>query len=124
MDKDKRTQKATGVATMDTNQYKVIVEEIRGISSDIARLDLDLTRDRHELSDFKVQMATLTEEVKQLRKEMTAMKNEVGREVEDSLKPVTKDMNALSKEIKQKKTLIITKNGFMDWIRNRFMKAR
>ena len=102
---------------MENKKYQVLIEEVRGISSDIARLDLDLTRDRHELADFKVQMATLTEEVKQLRKEMSAIKGDVGREVEDTLKPVSKDMNALQKEISKKKTLIITKNGLVDFFK-------
>ncbi len=100
-------------------KYNTLIKEVREISSDIARLDADLTKDRQELSDFKVQMATLTEEVKQLRVQMAHITGDVGDKVKDTLKPAVKAVDNLKDEIKKKKSINFGGNRFLSWFKRK-----
>ncbi len=103
---------------MQNEKYDTLIREVREISSDIARLDADLTKDRQDLADFKVKMARLAEEVKQSRKETSAITKDVGDKVKDTLKPAVKEVTALKDEISKKKTIVVTR-GVLDWFRQR-----
>jgi len=102
---------------MIDKKYQTIIGEIRDISSDIARLDGDLTKDRQDLQDFKVQMTTLTEEVEQLRKELYSVLKNVSSKVKKSLQPAVEEVSNLKKEIKQKKMIALKNINFWNFFK-------
>jgi len=110
---------------MEDKQFEVLLNEIRGVSSAIERLSNDLgrdaTRDRQEASDHSVALATITEGVRQMRKAVNTITGDVGDKVGDTLKPAVKEVvvatTSLKKEISKKKSIIITKNGIIDWFK-------
>jgi chromosome segregation ATPase len=104
---------------MIDKKYQTIIGEIRDISSDIARLDADLTKDRNDLSDSKVQMATLTGQVEQLRKEFSAVVEDINQKVTEALKPAIKEVKNLKKEMEQKKVVALKSISFWNFFRFR-----
>ena len=88
-------------------KYETLIGEIREISSDIARLDADLTKDRQDLQDFRVQMSTMTSEVEELRKELNSVLANVSIKVKESLEPAIDEVKKLKKEIGGKKTIAL-----------------
>jgi chromosome segregation ATPase len=101
-------------------QYENLMAEIRGLREEVGRIDRDLSRDREDLEDFKVEMATMKEEIKQVRLGLNANADKVKDKVGDALQPARHEMAKLTQEIKKKKTLIITKSGIVDWIKSKF----
>lgn len=108
---------------MIDRKYHTLIKEVREISSDIARLDADLTKDRHNLANLEVNMAGLSEEVKQLRKQMESIKRDVGHEVKDTLRPAVKEVTKLKNEIKGKKSIIIKRGEFLAWFKQRIKRG-
>jgi chromosome segregation ATPase len=86
-------------------KYKTLINEIRGISSDIASLNEDLIKDRQGLADLNVKIETLKSEVEQLRKEISAVVDDVGDRVKNTLKPAVKEVSSLKEEIEKKKVV-------------------
>jgi len=105
---------------MIDHKYQTLIKEIRDISSDIARLDQDLTRDRQDVADIKVNMANLSEEVNQLRREMAAITSDVGDKVKDTLKPAVKEVHSLKDAIQKKRQVIIKGVSFYSWVKSKF----
>ena len=102
-------------------QYKNLMEEIKGVRIEVAGIDEQLTRDRHDIEDFKVQMASMKSEIEQLRHELVANASNVKNKVSDALVQPMKDVAKLSNEIKNAKKIVIVKNSLVDWIKKRWM---
>lgn len=107
---------------MIDKKYQTIIGEIREISSDIARLDADLTKDRNDLSDFRVQMANLATEVEQLRKEFNSVVDDVSLKVKETLEPAIKEVYNLKKEMEQKKVVALKSVSLWNYFRFRIKK--
>lgn len=103
------------------SQYKNLMEEVRGLREEVGRIDRDLARDRHDLEDFKVQMDSMKSEIKQLREALMANADKVKDRVTDALEPVSKEVVKLKDVIQKKKTLYIFKDGFIDWVKSKWM---
>jgi chromosome segregation ATPase len=103
-------------------KYETIIGEIRDISSDIARLDNDLTKDRHDLADFKVRIDTLTSEMEQFRKEFNSVLTDIESKVKEALKPAIKEVKNLKKEMEQKKVVALKSMSFWNFFRFRVRK--
>ena len=102
-------------------QYKNLIEEVRGIREEVGRIDRDLSKDRHDLQDFRVQMANMISEIKQVREALTSTADKVKDKVSDALEPAVKEVKILKDEIKKKKTIYVFKDGFKDWIKSKWM---
>lgn len=97
------------------------MEEIKGVRNEVAGIDEQLTRDRHDIEDFKVQMASMKSEVEQLRHELVANANNVKNKVTDALQPAVKSVDSLKNVIQKKKTIYIFKDGFKDFLKSKWM---
>jgi chromosome segregation ATPase len=102
---------------IEKTHYNNLMSEIRGMREEIGRIDRDLCRDRQDMEDFKVQMATMKEEIKQLRGELMANADKVKDRVVDALEPAVKEVSKLKNEIKNKKRIIVFKRGFFQWLK-------
>ena len=102
-------------------QYKNLMEEIKGVRSEVAGIDEQLTRDRHDIEDFKVQMASMKSEVEQLRHELVANVSNIKTKVSAALEQPIKEVTKLSNEIKKAKKIVIVKNSLVDWFKKRLM---
>ena len=101
-------------------QYKNLMAEVRGMREEVGRIDRDLSRDRADMEDFKVQMATMKEEIKQVRSAVAANSDKVRDKVTDALEPAVKSVDKLKDEIRKKKAIYIFKNGFVDWLKEKW----
>lgn len=102
---------------LDNTHYKNIMAEVRGMREEVGRIDRDLSRDRQDIEDFKVQMASMKEEIKQLRQEINANASKVKDKVEDALEPARHEVAKLTQEIKKKKTVMVHKKNWFGWLR-------
>jgi DNA repair exonuclease SbcCD ATPase subunit len=116
-------------ATMEKNQYKVIIEELRDVKAKIqetrdeaGRIDRDLTKDRHDLEDFRVRLGRVEEEIQSLKRLLTENVETMKDKVQDALKPAVKEVASLKQEIAKKRSIIVTKNSLIDWIKGVFGK--
>lgn len=107
---------------MKDEKYQTIIGEIRDISSDIARLDGDLTKDRQDLQDFNVKMESLKGEIEQLRKEFGSVVEDINQKVKEALKPAIKEVHNLKKEMEQKKMIALKSVSLWNFFRFRVKK--
>jgi DNA repair exonuclease SbcCD ATPase subunit len=114
---------------MEKNQYKVIIEELRDVKAKIqetrdeaGRIDRDLTKDRHDLEDFRVRLGRVEEEIQSLKRLLTENVETMKDKVQDALKPAVKEVASLKQEIAKKRSIIVTKNSLIDWIKGVFGK--
>ena len=94
---------------MNDEKYNVLFKAIQGCRDEIAEIDRDLEGDRRELQNFQVNMATLKEEVAQLRKALSTNVQRVQDKVQDVVDPAVEQVDKLRKEIKNKKTMVFRK---------------
>ncbi len=104
---------------MDKTQYQNLIEEVRALRDEVARIDRDLGIDRHDLEDFRIQMDEMKSEIRELRGALSTNADRVQDKVNDVLKPAVKQVNDLQKTIDKKKTLIIT-HTFWEWFKSKF----
>ena len=102
---------------MKDNQYDNLIEEVRGIRKEIAQIDRDLAKDRQDLCDFRIEMAGMKSELKEFRGMIGSNAERVEEKVTDALGPAIRSVDSLKREIKKKKTIIISKSKFIDWIK-------
>ncbi len=102
---------------MIDDQYKNLIGEVRGIRKEIAQIDSDLAKDRQDLGDFRVEMAGMKDELKEFRGMINQNAERVGNKVTDALEPAVDSVESLRREIKKKKTIIISKNKLIDWFK-------
>ena len=111
----------TNTIKKDT-KYETLIGEVREISSDIARMDDDLTKDRQGMQDFQVKLDTLAGQVEQLRKEFSSVVDDIEHKVKETLKPAIKEVKQLKKEMEQKKVVALKTMSFWNFFRFRFRK--
>lgn len=92
---------------MDTENYKVLLEEIRGTREEVGRIDRDLAKDRQDIGDFKVRLAGVEAEIKEMRIAIISQANKVKDKVSDAVEPMEKQIAGLTQTIKKKKTLVL-----------------
>lgn len=106
---------------MEDAKYQTLIKEVRGMRQEISRMDRDLGLDRHDMGDFRVEMEALKAEVKQLRADFSSNAKRVGDKVSDAMQPAVDSVDSLKKEMKKKQTIIIFKNGFWDFFKNKMI---
>jgi len=108
---------------MIDEQFKELLEEVRGLRHEVSVIDRDLTGDRKDIGDLKVEIAGLKAEVRELRSMVGSNADKVKERVTDALEPAIESVDGLRKEIKKKKTLVIVKKGFLDWLKRKEVRA-
>ncbi len=82
------------------------------------RIDRDLANDRRDIGDFKVRLASLEAESKEMRTAIGSQADKVKDKVTDAVEPMGKQIAGLTQTIKKKKTLVlIEKIGIMKMIK-------
>src|SRR3972149_4981328 len=104
---------------MEDQHYNALMAELRSVREDvqatrdeIARVDRDLAKDRHDLEDFRVKLSNQDEQIDSIKRLVTSNVDDIGDRVTDALKPAVKEVASLKEEIRNKKSIIITKMGF------------
>jgi len=112
---------------MEDQQYNALMgelrslrEEVQGTRDEIARVDRDLTKDRHDLEDFRVKLGGLDEQIVSMKRLITGNVDDVGDRVTDALRPAMKEVASLKQEIKNKKSIVVLKEGFFTWLMKPF----
>ena len=101
---------------MQTEQYEVILSEIRKVAkrlsdaeAGITRIENDLAGDRREINDFKVKLGTVDARVKEFEGTLARMSNKLKdttqNAIAEAVQPVVETTESLTSELKKKKTV-------------------
>jgi len=103
---------------MEDQQYNALMgelrslrEEVQGTRDEIARVDRDLTKDK---------LGGLDEQIVSMKRLITGNVDDVGDRVTDALRPAMKEVASLKQEIKNKKSIVVLKEGFFTWLMKPF----
>lgn len=101
---------------MESDNQKVLLEEIREIKRRINDIDLDLEGDRERLQDFVIRLENVESEVKATRQAVNKSSETIKNKVADVSEPIVGAAMDLTNEIKEAtkkgRPLIIRKKNF------------
>ena len=119
---------------MSNTQDKILLEAIRKVGKRIDDLESvtndikkDIGDDRVKIDNVVLAQAGLKATLEIMRGDINNLSKKSEKVVkdamEDVLEPATESIEQLTKEIKKKETLIIFKNGFLDFIKNKLRRG-
>ena len=100
-----------------TKTEEVILKTVRRIEDHQASQDRDMEKDRQDLQNLSIKVATLVEEMTQLRKAFNTMSDRTKEQVVEATKPITKATDNLASKIAKSKTVIFGEPKKTWWIR-------
>ena len=113
---------------MEDKQYEILLEAINKVGQRIDDLEKvtndiknDIGDDRIKINDVILAQENLFGTIKIMREDINNFNKDTKTVVTDAmndvLQPAVKSVDSLKKEIKNKKTIIISKNKLIDWIK-------
>lgn len=83
------------------DQYEILVSSVRRIEDSLASIDRDLEHDRQDMQDFKIRLATLENEFRELRKSVNQSSDKVRDKVADVVTPMQEEVTGAVTDLKE-----------------------
>lgn len=92
---------------MKTDETRVILERIDSVQKTVDVIDRDFDNAIKDSQELTLRVGALEGEVRQLKEMIARMPIKVADQVEDAVKPVTKETKKLTASIENKKNIVM-----------------
>ena len=82
-----------------TDEFKVLGEQINSVQATVDIIDRDLAKDREDMQEFTIRLGKLEEQVEALRKGQITMVDKVGDKISEVTEPIREGAKELQESI-------------------------